>query len=75
MNSQFPKNQMFSAIAGIFVVAVIDVISPWALSGPGMEGALRAAFWYALIGCGGGMVVYEIIRRLKSFKREPKDSN
>ncbi len=75
MKSQLSTGQTFSFIIGILVVAVVDVISPWSLTGPGWEGALRAAFWYGLVGVGGGLCAHEIIQRIKSQLAKSKNSN
>ncbi len=63
---KMPRNQLLSGIAGILVVAVTDiVVESIHLTGPGLEGALRAGFWYGLVGCGGGLAAYEVARRLR----------
>ena len=61
-----PRNQLLSGIAGIFAVGVIDFfIESIHLAGPGLEGALRAAFWFGLVGVGGGLAAYAFVQRVK----------
>ena len=59
-------NQLLSAIAGIFAVTIIDLsVESIHLTGPGLDGALRAAFWFGLVGGGGGLMAYEVVRRIR----------
>jgi len=70
MANKMPPGQQLSFVAGILVVYMIDFFTESVhLAGPGLEGALRAGFWYGIVGCGGGLVVYEIIRRIKGGNR------
>ena len=65
-NYKMPRNQSLSGTAGIFVVAAVDLfVESIHLGGPGLEGALRAGFWYGLVGCGGGLTAYAIVQRIK----------
>ena len=57
--------QMWAAAIGIGSVAVLDTIDVIDASGPGIEGAIRAGIYYGLFGTGGGLIVYEIIRRIR----------
>jgi len=70
MKSQMPPKQKLSMVIGICLVGAVDFIliseTSFRLSGPGLDGALRAGFWYGIIGCGGGLMAYEIVRRIKS---------
>ena len=63
---KMPRNQLLSGFAGIFTVGVVDLaVDSIHLTGPGLEGALRAGFWFGLIGGGGGLAAYAIVQRIK----------
>ncbi len=64
--NRMPRNQLLSGMAGILAVAGIDFfVESIQLSGPGLEGALRAAFWFGLVGCGGGLATYAVVQWIK----------
>jgi hypothetical protein len=75
MKFRLSAGQILSYMIGIFVVLAVDLFSPWSLSGPGIEGALRAGFWYGLVGIGGGLGAYEIVQRVKSRLGKSENSN
>ena len=55
-----PLNQIWSMGAGLMLVAFVDLsFDSIHLTGPGIEGALRAGFWYGFVGAGGGLGAYE----------------
>lgn len=66
MKPGLSPGQMTAFTVGILLVAAVDVLTPWHLSGPGLDGALRAAFWYGLVGVGGGLCGYEVFQRIAS---------
>ncbi len=55
---------LFMAI-GILVVTALDTLGVIHASGPGTEGAIRAGLFYGVGGGGGGMIVGEIVRRVR----------
>lgn len=63
------SGQNLSIIVGVLLVAAFQVLSPWSLigSGPGLGNMFRAAFWFGIVGVGGGLAGYEIIRRIKGI--------
>lgn len=65
MKSNLRPGKTLSMLIGVCFVALLDSSTPLTLSGPGMNGMLKAGFWYGLVGVGGGLCVYKIIQRIK----------
>jgi hypothetical protein len=63
-----------SALAGILVVAVLNDLG-LNLSGPGLEGAIRAGLFYGVGGVGGGLVVYEVVQRFRYRLGRPRQAS
>ena len=57
--------QLVFASIGFLVVAALDTLDVIHASGPGSVGAIRAGVFYGVGGGGGGMIVGEIVRRVR----------
>jgi hypothetical protein len=62
-----------SGVAGILVVAVLNHLG-LDLSGPGLEGAIRAGLFYGVGGFGGGLVIYEVVQRFRYRLGRPRQA-
>lgn len=65
--------QFVAAAIGMIVVAVVHLLTPLNLTGYGPDGVdwitlVFSAFWFGGIGFGGGITIYEVMRRRKSPK-------
>ena len=55
----------FSATVGIFVMIVLEGMGVIDVSGLGAEGAIPSVIYIGLGGACGGLIVHEIIRRIR----------
>jgi hypothetical protein len=68
--SSASTGQVVAAMAGIAAVAALDQLGFLPNTGAsGLPAAIRAALFYGLGGAGGGLIIYEIVRRIRDFAK------
>ena len=65
---------LIAGFCGMVVIAILHLATPLNLTGYGPDGVdwmtlVFSGFWFGIVGNGGGMLVYEIVRRMISRSR------
>ena len=72
--------QLFSGACGMMVIAILHLATPLNFTGYGPDGLdwltlVFSGFWFGIVGNGGGMLIYWLVRRRIARSQPTQNSN